>query len=297
MHRITQKITIIRVINMRFPILAKLALSVSCVVYSSIAMANEVKVKNVREQVYVITGSGGNIGLLNANKGLLLIDDKFAPMAEAIEAAMKSVSDKKLKYVVNTHYHGDHTGGNKHFSKLAPIFAHHNVRNRLANKAEADNDSLPVVTYETGLTIHAAPEQVELTHLPSGHTDGDSIVYFKHANVLHTGDLFFQGRFPYVDLKAGGTVEGYLANVKYMIDNFPDDVIIIPGHGVVTDKAELKKFATMIAESIAYVKWQRTKGLGDEEIVARGVLEKFKSYHWRFITEEKWLKTLVAEFK
>jgi len=280
---------------MKYRGVKNLAFGLFFLVTSNSLIADEVEVKNVREQVYVITGSGGNIGLLNANKGLLMIDDKFAPMAESIEKAMKSVADKKLKYVVNTHYHGDHTGGNKHFAQLAPIFAHHNVRNRLASKDDVDSDALPVVTYEKGLTIHASPEEVELTHLASGHTDGDSIVYFKKANVLHTGDLFFQGRFPYVDLKGGGSVQGYLDNVTYMINNYPDDVMIIPGHGAVTDKNELKRFAQMIADSIDYVKELKAKGMTQKQIIEKGILPKYKSYHWRFITEERWLKTLFND--
>lgn len=257
----------------------------------------EITVQPVAEQVYMLKGPGGNIGVLATQKGLLLVDDKFAPLAEKIEKAMKSIVDQELKYVINTHYHGDHTGSNSYFSHKAPIFAHSNVRKRLANNAKLTEDALPVVTYEHGVTIHIEQETVQLTHLPTGHTDSDTIVYFKKANVLHTGDLFFEIGFPYVDLNGGGNVDGYLANVNYMIDNFPDDVAIIPGHGKLTNKAGLKAFATMMADSIVLVKKLLAQGKTDTEILAHGVDEKYKHLSWRFITEERWLKTLIAAYK
>lgn len=186
-----------------------------------------IKAEKANNNVYMLTGSGGNIGVLATEKGLLLVDDQFEPLAEKIEQAMSAIQKNELKYVINTHYHGDHTDGNKYFSHKAPIFAHKNVRNRLKNEEGQHVDSLPVVTYENGINIHLANETVQVTHLPYGHTDGDSIVYFKEANVLHTGDLFFEIGFPYVDLNSGGTVKGYLANVNYMIENTPDDVVIL----------------------------------------------------------------------
>ena len=247
--------------------------------------------------VYMLTGPGGNIGVLATGEGLLLVDDKFAPLAEKIEQAMKAIADQKLKYVVNTHYHGDHTGSNSYFSHKAPIFAHHNVRNRLNNNDKLTKDALPVVTYDQGVTIHLANEEVQLTHLPKGHTDSDTVVYFKQANVLHTGDLFFEGRFPYVDLKGGGSVDGYIANVNYMLKVFPDDVVIIPGHGEMTDKAGLQKFADMMSDTSKQVKAQLKAGRTEAEILAAGVEDKYKALSWRFITEGRWLKTLITDYQ
>ena len=166
----------------------------------------EITVQQAAGDVYMLQGPGGNIGVLATDKGLLLVDDKFAPLAEKIESAMKGLEDKDLKYIINTHFHGDHTGSNQFFSHKAPIFAHENVRSRLSSKAEHSVESLPVVTYKDGITIYLDNEEVQLTHLPKGHTDGDTYVYFKKANVLHTGDLFFEVGFPYVDLKSGGSV-------------------------------------------------------------------------------------------
>ncbi|WP_085297850.1 MBL fold metallo-hydrolase [Cognaticolwellia mytili] len=257
----------------------------------------DITVQQAAGDVYMLKGPGGNIGVLATDKGLLLVDDKFAPLAEKIETAMMVVEDKPLKYVVNTHYHGDHTGSNKFFSHKAPIFAHENVRTRLSSKKDHHAESLPVVTYKEGITIHLDNEEVQLTHLPSGHTDGDTYVYFKKANVLHTGDLFFEVGFPYVDLKSGGSVKGYLAAVNHMLENTPDDVIIIPGHGKLTNKKSLIDFAKMIKFSIDKVSQALAAGKSESEVVAAGIGEKYQHLSWAFITEEKWLKTLVADLK
>ena len=252
----------------------------------------EITVKNARANVYMLEGQGGNIGLLATEEGLLMIDNQFKPLAEKIESAMKSVVDKKIKYIVNTHFHGDHTGGNTVFSSTAPIFAHNNVRTRLMAKDQHTSAALPVVTYENGVTIHLADEEITLSHLPHGHTDGDTYVYFAKANVLHTGDLFFNGRFPYIDLKSGGTVKGYLNNVRAIIKSMPSDVIIIPGHGELTDLDGLKAFEQMLTHSVNRVSAAITEGKTEEEVVAMGIGTTYRHLAWKFITEDKWMKTL-----
>ncbi|GAA6206247.1 MULTISPECIES: MBL fold metallo-hydrolase [Thalassotalea] len=257
----------------------------------------EITAHKAAGDVYMLTGAGGNIGVLATEKGLLLVDDQFQPLAEKIESAMQSIKNNQLRYVVNTHYHGDHTGSNSYFSHKAPIFAHENVRHRLTDKENHDVNSLPVVTYKDGLNIYLANENIQLTHLPSGHTDGDTIVYFKEANVIHTGDLFFEIGFPYIDLDSGGSVKGYLANVKKIIEQLPDDVVVIPGHGKLTNKAEFNAFAQMIDFSIKRVEKALSEGKSEEDILQMGIGEKYKSKSWSFISEEKWLKTLVKDLK
>lgn len=265
--------------------------------YADKMAAANITVQAAAGDIYMLQGPGGNIGVLATEKGLLLVDDKFAPLAEKIEAAMKGIEDKALKYIINTHYHGDHTGSNAFFSHKAPIFAHENVRNRLSSQGDHDENSLPVVTYKDGITIHLANEEVQLKHLPAGHTDGDTYVYFKNANVLHTGDLFFEVGFPYVDLNSGGSVKGYLANVRHMLKHMPDNVVIIPGHGKLTDKNSLLAFANMIAFSIEKVSSALAAGKSEQQILAEGIGEKYQHLSWAFITEEKWLKTLVADLQ
>jgi len=250
--------------------------------------------------VYMLQGAGGNIGVLATKEGLLLVDDQFVPLAKKIEKAMVKIADKELRYVVNTHLHDDHTQGNNYFSHKAPIFAHENVRKRLVDKNAANEQTktaLPVVTYQDGINIFLDNEQIKLAHLPNGHTDGDTIVYFKKANVLHTGDLFFELGFPYIDLGNGGSVKGYLDNVNYMLKHFPDDVVIIPGHGKLTNKVRLQEFATMISDSIKRVSKALAQGKNESEIVNLGVEDKYKKWTWSFIDEERWIKTLVADLK
>lgn len=257
----------------------------------------DISVQQASGNVYMLHGSGGNIGVLATSKGLLLVDDKFAPLAKKIEAAMQGIKDQPLKYIVNTHYHGDHTGGNSFFSHKAPIFSHENVRVRLNSNGKNDKSALPVVTYKDGITIYLDNEEIQLTHLPLAHTDGDTYVYFKNAKVLHTGDLYFEVGFPYVDLKGGGSVKGYLAAVRHMLDNTPQDVVIIPGHGKLTDKKSLAEFAKMLEFSINKVSKALAAGQSDSEIIRAGIGKEYQHLSWRFITEEKWMKTLVADLK
>jgi glyoxylase-like metal-dependent hydrolase (beta-lactamase superfamily II) len=256
----------------------------------------QITVQPVAGDVYMLEGPGGNIGILATDKGLLLVDDKFSPLAKKIENAMRGIEDKPLRYVINTHYHGDHTGSNAFFAQQAPIFAHENVRNRLSMGTD-NPDNLPVVTYQDGIKIYLDNEEVTLSHVPAGHTDGDTFVYFKKANVLHTGDLFFEVGFPYIDLKSGGSVKGYLASVRAMLKSIPDNVVIIPGHGKITNKPSLKNFAAMIEFSIARVSKAISDGKSDDEIIAAGIGEQYKSLSWAFITEEKWLTTLVTDLR
>lgn len=277
-----------------------LSLSLTFVVMNAFAQdfsEVEIVAQKASGDVYMLTGAGGNIGVLATDQGLLLVDDQFQSLADKIESAMSTIKDNELKYVVNTHYHGDHTGSNSFFSHKAPIFAHENVRTRLSDKADHDVNTLPVVTYKDGLTIHLANEEIKLTHLASGHTDGDTIVYFKQANVLHTGDLFFEIGFPYIDLNSGGSVKGYLANVNYMISNTSADAVVIPGHGKLSDINGLKAFARMIDYSIKLVEKALSEGKNEGDILSEGIGNLYKDKSWSFISEEKWLKTLISDLK
>ncbi len=257
----------------------------------------EVTAVKAGKNVYMLKGAGGNIGVFVSSKGLVLIDDQFAPLAEKIEAAMKNISAKPLSYIINTHYHGDHTGSNSYFAQQAPIIAHQNVRLRLEQKPKDKRVALPVMTYQNGLTIYLDDEEIQLTHLANAHTDGDTVVYFKKANVLHTGDLFFEVGFPFIDLTGGGSVKGYLAAIKSLIAKYPDDVIIISGHGKMSDKKGFQAFAQMIENSLSIVKKMLAEGKTSEEILKMGLGKDFEKYSWQFINEEKWLKTLIAELE
>ncbi|MBU2878660.1 MBL fold metallo-hydrolase [Aliiglaciecola lipolytica] len=252
------------------------------------------KSENLGDSVYMLTGMGGNIGVSAGEEGLLIIDDQYEPMAEKISAALDSILKDKLRYVINTHYHGDHTGSNAYMKEVkdATIFAHDNVRVRLLNKEEHKHSELPVVTYSQGVTFHFNGDTLKVMHLSNAHTDGDSVVMFEKANVLHTGDLFFNGLFPYIDIDSGGSVKGYIAGVEKLISMIDDDTKIIPGHGPLGDKAQLQAFVEMIKQTSSQVKQLKINGLPVEDIIDAGLDDKWKEWSWAFINEEKWIRTL-----
>ena len=244
--------------------------------------------------VHMLEGMGGNIGVSAGPEGILIIDDQYAPLAEKIAAAINNISNTEIKYVVNTHYHGDHTGSNAYFKEVkgSTIFAHDNVRKRLVKKEEHTHAELPVVTFQQGVTFHFNGDTISVMHMPAGHTDSDSVVWFEEANVLHPGDLFFEGRFPYIDIDGGGTVTGYIYNVTKLIGMLKDDTKIIPGHGKLATKADYQKALDMLVDTASTVKGMKAKGISLDDAVKRGLGEKYTSWAWNFITEEKWVTTL-----
>src|SRR5258708_11813036 len=173
----------------------------------------EMKVQKVAGTVYMIEGAGGNIAASVGDDGIVMVDDEFLPLGDKIEAALKGITDKPVKFVLNTHGHGDHTGGNPHFGEKAPIIAQENVRKRLAAGGKtrfgeikpADKAALPIITFEEDVTVHLNGEDIRAIHFPNGHTDGDSVIFFPQANVVHMGDDFFNGTFPFIDLDSGGS--------------------------------------------------------------------------------------------
>ncbi len=257
----------------------------------------EVKATAIKGSVHMLTGAGGNIGVSAGEDGVLIIDDQFAPLAEKIAAQLGELGSDKPKYVINTHYHGDHTGSNAffHSHKGATILAHENVRVRLANDEKVKPEALPTITYEDGIKIYFNGETLHVMHLAVGHTDGDSVVWFEQPNVMHTGDLFFNGRFPYIDQGAGGNVVGYMDSVKQLLTKINDETVIIPGHGDISNKQEYSAFLAMISETFDYVKALKQDGKTLEEVKAMGLDEKWADWSWNFINEEKWITTLYKD--
>jgi len=211
----------------------------------------EIKVQKVAGTVYMLQGAGGNIGVSVGEDGIVIVDDQFAPLAPKIKEALKGITDKPIKFILNTHYHGDHTGGNGVFGKDAPIIAHENVRRRLQSGTTAGGrtvppapkGALPVVTFNDRVTIHANGEDIRALHVPSGHTDGDSVIFFPQSRVVHMGDDFFNGMFPFIDIENGGSVKGMAVSVEKILSQIGDDVKVIPGHGALSDKAGLPRHA------------------------------------------------------
>src|SRR5438552_7450283 len=234
----------------------------------------EIKVTKVAGNVYMLEGSGGNIGVSAGSDGILIVDDEFAPLADKIKAALKTVGEGKLKFILNTHWHGDHTGGNAVFGPEAPIIAQTNVRKRLAEGLAAPNrnvkpapkEALPVITFDQSLSVHFNGEEIRVIHFPHGHTDGDAVIFFTSANVVHMGDDFFNGMFPLVDLDSGGDVEGYMKNVGDVISKLQANVKIIPGHGPLASIDDLKRFHHMLTETTGIVRKKMAEGKKVEQI-------------------------------
>lgn len=253
----------------------------------------EVKTIPVAGHIYLLEGAGGNIGVSVGADGILIVDDQFAPLAEKIEAALKMLNPGKLKFVLNTHFHGDHTGGNAHFGgKDATIMAHANVRKRLAGQGGNPKAALPVITFDRSASVHFNGEEIKLLHHGPGHTDGDSVIHFTSANVVHMGDLFFNGQFPFIDLNSGGDVPGYLKAVETVLEKVPADAKIIPGHGPLATKDDLTEFHTMLVETTGLVKIAIAGGKTLDQVKAAGLPEKWKGWGTGFINTERWLETL-----
>lgn len=271
MHKnTTMKTTVLGLISsMMLPILASAQQDFSKV---------EVKAIPVSKNIYMLTGAGGNIGVSVGPDGILIVDDQFAPLAEKIEAALKQLNPGKLKFVLNTHYHGDHTGGNAHFGRQAHIIAHSNVRKRLGGKAGESKPELPVITFDDRLSVWFNGEEIRLVHVPAAHTDSDSIVHFTGANVIHFGDTFFSGRFPNIDLAGGGDVRGYIRNVADALKKTPADAKLIPGHGPLSTVKELKEFHEMLVETSGIVEKAIAAGKTLDQIKADGLPEKWNSW-------------------
>ncbi len=263
----------------------------------------EVKAQKVAGNVYMLTGAGGNIGVSAGNDGLVVIDDQFAPLVPKIEAALRSISDKPVRFIVNTHYHGDHTGGNEQMSRLAPIIAQENARKRLASGTTAlgrqvppaPAAALPVVTFNDTLTLHLNGEDIRAVHMPHGHTDGDAVIWFTQSNVVHMGDDFFNGAFPVVDLANGGSVRGMMENVEKVLAKIPDDAKVIPGHGPLSDKAGLRRFLEMLRGTTAAVQKAIAAGKSLDQMKADHVLAQWEEWGKGFVNTDTYTEWVYRD--
>ncbi|MFY9826440.1 MAG: MBL fold metallo-hydrolase [Thermoanaerobaculia bacterium] len=259
----------------------------------------EIKVIPVSGNIYMLQGSGGNIGVSAGPDGVLIVDDQYAPLADKIREALKGINPGKLRFVLNTHFHGDHTGGNPVFGTDSTIIAQENVRKRLVsgavifgNKVEPmTGPGLPVITYADAASVHFNGEEIKARHFPHGHTDGDSIIFFTKSNVVHMGDDFFNGLFPFIDTGNGGSVQGMTDAVAKVLAEVPADVKIIPGHGPLSDVAGLKKFHRMLVETLGVVRKGKAAGKTLEQLQAAGLPDEWKSWS-SFIDTKAWIGTL-----
>jgi cyclase len=265
----------------------------------------EIKVEHVAGKVYMLTGSGGNIGVSVGEDGILIVDDQYAPLADKIRAALKGLGEGKLKFVLNTHWHGDHVGGNESFGAEAPILAQTNVRKRMAVEQHVMGETvpaspakaLPVVTYDQSVSIHFNGEEIHVVHYPHGHTDGDSIIGFTGSNVVHMGDDFFNGFFPFVDLASGGSVQGMTANVAEVLKKLSPGAKVIPGHGKLSDAEGLKAFHHMLVATTDIVQKEMKAGKSLDDIKKAGLPDEWKSWGAGFIKTEVWVETIYNSLK
>src|SRR5688572_27004743 len=221
----------------------------------------EIKVTKVSGSVYMLEGAGGNIAASVGDEGIVIVDDQFAPLADKIRAALKGITAKPLRFIINTHYHFDHTGGNLPLHD-ATIVAHDNVRKRLATASILGNggsmkmeqpayakQALPVITFQHDVTLHVNGEDIRALHAPNGHTDGDSIVFFPQSKVVHFGDVYVRYGFPFVDLNGGGSTKGMIAGIEAAIAQLPADVKVIPGHGALATLDDVRGYVTLLKET------------------------------------------------
>ena len=260
----------------------------------------QIKATKVAGNVYMLEGAGGNIGVSVGSDGILIVDDQFAPLADKIRAALKTLDQGKLRFILNTHWHGDHTGGNAAFSPEAPIIAHDNVRKRMSTEQRSEffkstspaspKEALPVITFDQSLTVHFNGEEVRAIHFPQGHTDGDSVIFFTASNVVHLGDDFFAGSFPFVDLDSGGSVEGLTKNIGELINKIPAGAKLIPGHGPISTLDDLKAYHRMLVETTAIVRQKIAAGKTLPQIKTEGLPAEWKPWGSGFIKTDQWLE-------
>ena len=283
------------------PLKTALTLYILYFVTLACAQNNNVVIKTIpiSDHIYMLEGQGGNIGVSIGDDSVLMIDSQFARLTPKILEAIRALSDKPMTYLVNTHYHGDHTGGNLNIAKEhVTIIAHDNVRKRLSETNESEG--LPVITFNDKLSLHLHGEQVIAMHFNNAHTDGDSMLYFTKSNVLHTGDIFFEGRYPFIDLESGGSVDGYIQAVKRALILIDDETKIIPGHGNASDKKGYQFFLSMLEDLKAKVLIEIHKGKSEEEVAHNSVItENYDNlgYSWNFIPSEKIRRTFYRSLK
>src|SRR6185437_3796287 len=259
----------------------------------------QIKVTKVAGNIYMLEGEGGNIAASVGEDGIVIVDDQFAPLAEKIQTALKSlgITDKPVRFVINTHYHGDHAGGNVPFSQAgSTVIAQDNVRKRLETGGAAGNGgsikmdvkpaekaALPIITFEHDVTVHLNGEDIRALHFPSGHTDGDSIIFFPKSNVVHMGDDFVTYGFPFVDLGGGGSVDGMISAVEQVMAQLPPDVKVIPGHGPVSNLDDMNKFVTMLKDTLAVVDKSIKQGKSLEQMQKENILAPWEKWNGGFL--------------
>lgn len=268
----------------------------------------QIKVSKVSGNIYMLQGAGGNIAASVGEDGIVIVDDQYAPLADKIQAALKSlgITDKPARFIINTHYHGDHTGGNVPFSNSgSTVIAQDNVRKRLESGGTAGNGgslkmevkpaekaALPVITFEHDVTVHLNGEDIRALHFPAGHTDGDAVIFFPKNNVVHMGDDFVRYGFPFIDVASGGSVQGMAAAMEKVSAELPKDVKVIPGHGELSNLDDVRAFVQMLKETSVVVQKAIDAHKTVDQMKQEKILEPWKKWSGEFIDSDKFIETL-----
>ena len=265
----------------------------------------EIKATQVAGSVWMLAGSGGNIAVSAGDDGIVMVDDQFAPLLPKIKAALAKISQKPVRFLVNTHWHFDHVGGNAGMADTAAILAHENVRKRMQAGAEfpdfklkiepAQPRALPVLTYQHDVTIWLNGEPVRALHVPPGHTDGDTVVFFTKSNVVHMGDDFVTYGFPFVDLASGGSVRGMIAAIDEVLPQIPPDAKIIPGHGPVSTVADVKKFRNRLDEIVALVARGLKSGKTVEQMQKEKLLAPYEDWNGGLLKADQFIAVVARD--
>jgi glyoxylase-like metal-dependent hydrolase (beta-lactamase superfamily II) len=264
----------------------------------------QVKKTLITGNLYLLQGRGGNIGALTGPDGILIVDDDYKVVSQKLSETLKELGSATPRFIFNTHWHGDHTQGNENFGKDSTIVAHINVRKRLLDPpvlfgqrvAPYPEYALPEITYTESMSIFANGEEVRAVHYPNGHTDGDTVVFFVKANVVHLGDDFFFERFPFVDLDSGGSVQGLINNIAALLSQVPADAKIIPGHGPLSSHSDLRNYHAMLTETAKMVQDGMRAGKPLDELKKAGFPEKYKAAGSGFIKTEQWIETIHKSY-
>src|SRR5262245_20577438 len=266
----------------------------------------QIKVTKVSGNIYMLEGAGGNIAASVGEDGIVIVDDQFAPLAEKIQAALKSITDKPVRFIINTHYHGDHTGGNEPFSNAgSTVIAQDNVRKRLESGGTAGNGgslkmenkpavkaALPIITFENDVTVHLNGEDIRALHFPAGHTDGDAIIFFPKNKVVHMGDDFVRYGFPFIDVASGGSVQGMINAMEKTIALLPPDVKVIPGHGALSNLDDVRAFVKMLKETSSVVQKAIDGRQTLEQMKQAKILDPWQKFSGNFINTDAFIETL-----
>ena len=267
----------------------------------------EISTIKLSENIYMLQGAGGNIGVCVGDDGVFIIDDQFAPLTAKIKSAIAKLSSKKVRFVINTHWHYDHVGGNENMGEAgAVIVAHQNVRKRMStdqfmeffNKKvpSAPKTALPVITFTRDITFHLNDEETRIFHAKEAHTDGDAIVFFEKSNVIHTGDIYFSGMYPFIDKSSHGSVDGVIKAARHILDIINDDTKVIPGHGPLSNKAELTVYVEMLVSLRAKMSTYIAKGKTLEEIKKIGLSKDFDpKWGGGFLSPDKFTQILYED--